>query len=64
MSLLLQRLDPQIDSEEHPIIIKNLHKVYPATDGNPPKTAVKSLSLAVKRGEVLGLIGPNGERRR
>lgn len=42
------------------IISDNLKKVYPGRDGNPPKFAVKGLSLAVPRGECFGMLGPNG----
>jgi ABC-type glutathione transport system ATPase component len=42
------------------IVCKNLSKVFPARDGNPPKVAVKSLALAVPRGECFGMLGPNG----
>lgn len=43
------------------IVCKNLNKVFPSRDGNPPKVAVKSLALAVPRGECFGMLGPNGE---
>ncbi|XP_057526866.1 ABC transporter A family member 7-like [Amaranthus tricolor] len=42
------------------IICNNLRKIYPGRDGNPPKLAVKGLSLAVSRGECFGMLGPNG----
>ncbi|MCL7036308.1 hypothetical protein MKW94_009175 [Papaver nudicaule] len=42
------------------IICDNLKKVYPGTDGNPEKTAVRGLSLALGRGECFGMLGPNG----
>ncbi|KAH9623722.1 hypothetical protein KSS87_006304 [Heliosperma pusillum] len=42
------------------IICDNLRKVYPGRDGNPPKLAVKGLSLALSRGECFGMLGPNG----
>lgn len=42
------------------IICDNLKKVYPGRDGNPPKFAVKGLSLALPRGECFGMLGPNG----
>lgn len=36
---------------------KNLRKIYP---GKPPLLAVDDLSFHLKRGEILGLLGPNG----
>lgn len=42
------------------IICSSLRKIYPGRDGNPPKLAVKGLSLAVPRGECFGMLGPNG----
>ncbi|XP_010689557.2 ABC transporter A family member 7 [Beta vulgaris subsp. vulgaris] len=42
------------------IVCNNLRKIYPGRDGNPPKLAVKGLSLAVPRGECFGMLGPNG----
>lgn len=34
--------------------------MYPGTDGNPEKLAVRGLSLALPRGECFGMLGPNG----
>eukprot|EP01025_Chloroclados_australasicus_P028913 TRINITY_DN286_c0_g1_i4.p1 TRINITY_DN286_c0_g1~~TRINITY_DN286_c0_g1_i4.p1 ORF type:complete len:1073 (-),score=121.43 TRINITY_DN286_c0_g1_i4:266-3484(-) len=42
------------------IVVSGLQKVFPAMDGNPAKVAVRSLTLAVEKGEVFGLLGPNG----
>ncbi|XP_065877086.1 ABC transporter A family member 8-like isoform X2 [Euphorbia lathyris] len=42
------------------IICDNLRKMYPGDDGNPPKMAVQGLSLALSKGECLGMLGPNG----
>jgi ABC-type multidrug transport system ATPase subunit len=42
------------------LIIKNLHKIYPAIGGVPPKVATKNFSLRIKNGEMFGLLGPNG----
>ncbi|KAL8130675.1 hypothetical protein V2J09_019830 [Rumex salicifolius] len=42
------------------IVCDNLAKVYPGRDGNPPKAAVRGLSLALPRGECFGMLGPNG----
>ncbi|KAG1659570.1 hypothetical protein FOA52_011926 [Chlamydomonas sp. UWO 241] len=34
--------------------------VFPGQDGGKPKVAVRSLTLAIERGECFGLLGPNG----
>ncbi|KAL9241235.1 hypothetical protein vseg_015366 [Gypsophila vaccaria] len=47
-------------SSGNSIICDNLRKIYPGRDGNPPKLAVKGLSLGVSRGECFGMLGPNG----
>ncbi|XP_074285014.1 ABC transporter A family member 7-like [Silene latifolia] len=47
-------------SSSNAIICDDLRKIYPGRDGNPPKLAVKGLSLAVSRGECFGMLGPNG----
>ncbi|GMH31525.1 hypothetical protein Nepgr_033368 [Nepenthes gracilis] len=47
-------------SGNHAIVCGNLKKVYPGRDGNPPKVAVKGLSLALPRAECFGMLGPNG----
>ncbi|XP_019100203.1 PREDICTED: ABC transporter A family member 4-like isoform X2 [Camelina sativa] len=47
-------------STSHAIVCNNLKKVYPGRDGNPPKMAVRGLSLAVPSGECFGMLGPNG----
>ncbi|CAL5444800.1 unnamed protein product [Camellia sinensis] len=52
---LLTEPDPN-----YAIICDDLKKVYPAVDGNPPKLAVRGLSLALPRGECFGMLGPNG----
>jgi ABC-type multidrug transport system ATPase subunit len=44
----------------HAIVCDDIKKVYPGRDGNPPKYAVKGLSLAIPRGECFGMLGPNG----
>lgn len=48
------------DAPQYPILCDDLRKVYPGRDGNPAKTAVKSMSLAVAKGECFGMLGPNG----
>ncbi|KAL9685717.1 hypothetical protein QQ045_023168 [Rhodiola kirilowii] len=40
------------------LIVDNLKKIHPGTDGNPAK--VKGLSLAIPSGECFGMLGPNG----
>ncbi|KAK9664019.1 hypothetical protein RND81_14G014400 [Saponaria officinalis] len=47
-------------SSGNAILCHDLRKIYPGRDGNPPKLAVKGLSLAVPRGECFGMLGPNG----
>ncbi|KAH7366061.1 hypothetical protein KP509_18G061500 [Ceratopteris richardii] len=42
------------------IVCDEIRKVYPGRDGNPPKHAVKGLSLAIPRGQCFGMLGPNG----
>ena len=42
------------------IEIKNLTKVYRDFWGRPKVQALKALDLQVKRGEIFGLLGPNG----
>jgi len=39
---------------QHPIIVRDLRRVYAAQDGQPPKLAVRSLNLAIERGECFG----------
>ena len=47
-------------SNDAVIEIRNLSKVYRDFWGRKKVQAVKSLSMDVKRGEVFGLLGPNG----
>lgn len=47
-------------STSHAIVCDNLKKVYPRRDGNPPKMAVRGLSLVVASKECFGMLGPNG----
>ncbi|KAL6660903.1 hypothetical protein ACP70R_000287 [Stipagrostis hirtigluma subsp. patula] len=42
------------------IICHNLRKVYPGKNGNPDKIAVRELSLALRKGECFGMLGPSG----
>jgi len=38
----------------------DLRKTYAASAGQPPKDALKGISLAIPRGSFFGLLGPNG----
>ena len=49
-----------MQNPENVIEIRNLSKVYRDFWGREKVRAVKSLSLDVKKGEVFGLLGPNG----
>lgn len=52
-----------LEEENHSscaIICDDLKKVYPGTDGNPDKYAVRGLSLAIGTSECFGMLGPNG----
>lgn len=55
----VENMTPE-EMAEHSIIMRNLRKVFPASEGVREKVAVKDLSLAVSKGEVFGLLGPNG----
>ena len=48
------------DSDEPVIKIRNLSKIYRDFWGRPKVQALNSLSLDVQKGEVFGLLGPNG----
>lgn len=39
--------------------VRDLRKVYPGQDGGKRKLAVRTLTLAIERGECFGLLGPN-----
>ncbi|KAN0029456.1 hypothetical protein ACTA71_007583 [Dictyostelium dimigraforme] len=45
---------------EEPIQFKNLHKLFPGSGKNPPKTAVYNSTLGIPRGQTFGLLGLNG----
>ena len=49
-----------MSEQENVIEIRNLSKVYRDFWGRKKVQAVKSLSLDVRKGEVFGLLGPNG----
>ncbi|CAA7031235.1 unnamed protein product [Microthlaspi erraticum] len=71
VSVEIERLDVAQESEKvehmmlepstrYAIVCDKLKMVYPSRDGNPPKVAVRGLSLAVPLGECFGMLGPNG----
>ena len=43
-----------------PVVLYHLRKEYPSPGGGPPYVAVQSVSLAIKKNECFGLLGPNG----
>lgn len=50
----------ELMSTDSVIEIRNLTKIYRDFWGRPKVRALNSLSLEVKRGEIFGLLGPNG----
>ena len=42
------------------IVVSNLRKVFPGSNGNPDKVACRQLTLGIRAGECFGLLGPNG----
>lgn len=42
------------------LAVKDLVKVYPGRNHQPPVRAVDGMSFEVRRGEIFGLLGPNG----
>ena len=54
------RVDALATYENTPIVMRGLKKVFPGLDGGKPKMAVRSLTMAIERGESFGLLGPNG----
>jgi ABC-2 type transport system ATP-binding protein len=51
---------PATVSQESVIQTRNLTKIYRDFWGRPKVRALNSLTLEVKRGEIFGLLGPNG----
>jgi len=50
----------QSGQREDAVTIDAIGKTFPAYMGNPPKTAVKTLTMGVGHGECFGMLGPNG----
>lgn len=46
--------------DSFPLLVKDVRKVYPGTNGRPPKVANKNICMKVNSGELFGLLGPNG----
>ncbi|CAL5012166.1 unnamed protein product [Urochloa decumbens] len=44
-------------------ICHNLKKVYAGKNGNPDKIVVRGLSLALRKGQCFGMLGPSGSRK-
>mmetsp|Transcript_15183 Transcript_15183/g.23448 ORF Transcript_15183/g.23448 Transcript_15183/m.23448 type:complete len:83 (-) Transcript_15183:829-1077(-) len=44
----------------HPLVVKDIRKVYPAAPGRKPNIANKNISFHISSGELFGLLGPNG----
>eukprot|EP01118_Nematostelium_gracile_P008164 TRINITY_DN2698_c0_g1_i3.p1 TRINITY_DN2698_c0_g1~~TRINITY_DN2698_c0_g1_i3.p1 ORF type:complete len:600 (+),score=136.61 TRINITY_DN2698_c0_g1_i3:37-1800(+) len=42
------------------ICVKNLRKIYPSRDGNPPHLAVRGVTFGVEKNSCLGILGHNG----
>jgi len=55
-----ERLQLTMSDEIPRILCNDLRKVYPSRGSYPPKVALESLDLHVRKGEVLGLLGKNG----
>lgn len=49
--------------EQDAVRVLELERVYPSTLGNPPKHAVRGLTVGIQRGECFGMLGPNGNER-
>lgn len=41
---------------DHPIVVRDLRKTFPAMDGNPKKIAVANMSLKIPKGECFGCV--------
>ncbi|GFH06334.1 ABC transporter domain-containing protein, partial [Haematococcus lacustris] len=54
------RVEALADYSNHPIVVRDIKKVFPAMDGGKPKVAVRTMTLGIQRGECFGLLGPNG----
>merc|ERR1719329_1714010 len=50
----------QKEYANYPLIAKDIRKIYPGSNGRPPKVANKNVCLRVNPGEFFGLLGPNG----
>jgi len=48
------------DYKNFPLVVKDIRKVYPGSNGRDPKIANKNICLRVNSGELFGLLGPNG----
>jgi len=56
---LVHSLNPE-DYWQHPLVVKDVRKVYPGIAGGKPKVANYNINLKINEGELFGLLGPNG----
>ena len=50
----------QAPFEGHPLVVKDLRKVYKGKSRSEDKVAVKKMNLRIEESELFGLLGPNG----
>lgn len=52
--------DLNYNFEGHPLVVRDLRKVYKGKTRKEDKIAVKKMNLKVEESELFGLLGPNG----
>ncbi len=55
-----REMTPIAELPEHAVETEALTKIYKASGTAPPKKALSEVDLAVPRGSIFGLLGPNG----
>ncbi len=53
-------MPPAAELPDHAVETEALTKIYWASGSAPPRKALSEVDLAVPRGSILGLLGPNG----